>query len=79
MASIVEELNKEAAERAALPLKTFVVRTIGKPNEGLESYQGHCLYHGTAEERVTVYRYGVGTVAVIYLQPGQVVAELETE
>ncbi|KKK85241.1 hypothetical protein LCGC14_2775270 [marine sediment metagenome] len=75
MASILGELDKQAAERAALPLKTFVVRTIGKPKEVLESFQCHEVYRGVQDDAISIHQHGIGTVAFVRLQPGQVLVE----
>ena len=79
MTSILEQLDKESAERAALPLKTFVVRSIGNRKEVLESFQGHCFYSGVKDDSIAIHQHGVGTVAYVCLQQGQVLAELEPE
>ena len=77
MASILEELDKQAAERAALPLKTFVVRPIGNRNDVLESFQCHEVYRGMKDDSITIHRHGVGSVAFVCLQQGQVLVEAE--
>ena len=79
MTSTLEELDKQAAERAALPFKTFVVRPIGNRNDVLESFRGHEFYRGVQDDAIAIHQHGVGTVAFVRLQPGQVLVEAESD